>query len=103
MNVLQLPNLIKENFKPNSASIYRLVENFEQFLPMAYTLGYMCLWSLCVFVLGPSIFPSGEGRMWVLSSECKIEQASFTDWMSFLPSKFMGEIILNLVALSANT
>ena len=43
-------------------------------------------------LLGPLLFPSKRGRTRVLSSECKIDQADFPDWMSFLPSNLMEEI-----------
>ena len=42
-----------------------------------------CVW---VFILHPLLFPSGGGRKWALSSEYKIDQVNFTDWMSFLTS-----------------
>ena len=32
-------------------------------------------------------------RTWALSSGCKIDQADFTDCMSFLPSKFKPYLI----------
>ena len=49
----------------------------------------MCL---CVHVLRSLLFPSSRGRTLALSSECKTDQAHFTDWMSFLESILMGEI-----------
>ena len=39
--------------------------------------------------------------MRVVLSECKIDQADFTYWMSFLPSDLMKEIIPNPGAQSA--
>ena len=46
----------------------------------------MCV---CVFVLCLLLLPSREGRTLALKSESKIDQADFTDWMSFLPSDLM--------------
>ena len=37
------------------------------------------------------MFPLREGRMLVLSSKYNIEQADFTDWMSFQPSSLIEE------------
>ena len=31
----------------------------------------------------PLLFSSRKGRAWALSSDCKIDQTSFTDWISF--------------------
>ena len=45
--------------------------------------------SVYVFVLCLLLLPSREGRTLALKSECKIDQADFTDWMSFLPSDLM--------------
>ena len=47
---------------------------------------------LSLLVLDLLLFPSREGGAWVLSSECKIDQTDFTNWMFFLPSHFMKEI-----------
>ena len=41
--------------------------------------------------------------MLVLSSKYDIEQADFTDWMSFQPSNLIEEINPHLKALSTNT
>ena len=60
----------------------------------------MCL---CVYVLRSLSFPIIRGRMWASSSECKIDQAYFTDWMSFLQSNLMEEIGLHPKLLSTNT
>ena len=40
--------------------------------------------------------------MCALGSKCKIYKANFTDWMSFLPSNFIGQIRSNPKA-NANT
>ena len=45
---------------------------------------------------------SREGWRWALSSESKIDQDDFTDWIFFLPSNLLKEISLNPDALSAN-
>ena len=34
----------------------------------------------------PKLFPNKVRRTWSLSSECKLDQADFTDWISFLRS-----------------
>ena len=55
---------------------------------------------VCVFVVRPSSFPSIEDRTGaLLSSECKIDQANFADWMHFLSRKLES----NLEALSVIT
>ena len=59
--------------------------------------------NLCVFVLDTLLFLSRGIRMWALSSECKTVQADFTDWMSFLSSSLVEEIISNSEALNTNT
>ena len=41
--------------------------------------------------------------MLVLSSKYDIEQADFTDWMSFQPSNLIEEINPHLKAFSTNT
>ena len=41
--------------------------------------------------------------MCALSSECKIDQADFTQWVSFPSSNLMEEISPNPEAFSANT
>ena len=43
-----------------------------------------------------------RGRTRALSSACKINQADFIDYMSFLPSNLMQEINPNTEALSTN-
>ena len=58
---------------------------------------------VCLFVQRPLLFPYNGGRMRVLSSISKADQADFTDWMSFLPSNLMEEINSNTKALNANT
>ena len=55
-----------------------------------------------MFLLGPLLFPSKRGRTRVLSSECKTDQADFSDWMSFLQSNLMEEISPIPEALSIN-
>ena len=40
---------------------------------------------------------------WILSCECKIDQAGITDWMAFLPYNLMEEISTNQQAPSINT
>ena len=40
-----------------------------------------------------------RGRTQALSSACKIDQADFTDWMTFLTSNLMEEISLNAEVL----
>ena len=52
----------------------------------------VCVCFVCVFVLRLLLLPSREGRTLALRSECKIDQADFTDWMSFLPSDLIEEI-----------
>lgn len=56
-----------------------------------------------VFVLPTCVFPSRGSRMQGLSYECKIDQANFTYWMSFLSSNLLQEINRNPEILSANT
>ena len=59
---------------------------------------------MCVCVLvRPLLFCTKRGKMWVLSSECKIDQTDFTNWVSFLPSNLMEEIRPNLDVHSVNT
>ena len=43
----------------------------------------------------PLLFPSKGGRGRAFSTECQIDQANFTDWMSFLSSNFMDDISPN--------
>ena len=62
----------------------------------------MCV-CVCVFVLHTSLFPSRGGRMRALNSECKINQADFTDNMSFPSSNLMEEISPDPEALNKNT
>ena len=62
----------------------------------------MCL-CVCVYVLRSLLFPIIRGRMWALSSECKIDQGYFKDWMSFLQSNLMEEIGLHPKLLSTST
>ena len=45
---------------------------------------------LCVFVLLPLLFSVIWGRTRALSSECKIEQPDFKDWMPFLSANRRG-------------
>ena len=47
------------------------------------------------------LFLSRKGRTWALNSECKIDYADFTDWLSFLTSNIIEENNPNLDALSA--
>ena len=56
-----------------------------------------------VFVLSPLLFASRGVRLRALSSECKIDQVDFADWMSFLQSDSMEEISPNPEARSADT
>ena len=42
-------------------------------------------------IVCPKLFPNGVGRTWSLSSEWKLDQADFTDWISFLRSNPMGK------------
>ena len=42
-------------------------------------------------------------KTWALSCERKIDQVNFIDWMYFLPSNIMKEILPNPGDLSANT
>ena len=58
---------------------------------------------VCVHVLRSLLYPTIRGRMCALSSECKTDQAHFTDWMSFLQSNFMEEIGPNPELLNTNT
>ena len=47
----------------------------------------------------PKLFPNKVRRTWSLSSECKLDQADFTDWISFLRSNPMSrksDLILRL-------
>lgn len=57
----------------------------------------------CEFVLRPLLFSSRGDETFLLSSECKTEQANFTDRMSFLLSNLMEEIITSPEALCTNT
>ena len=41
---------------------------------------------MCVLLLNPLLISSTGGVVQVLSSEWKINQADFTEWMSFLSS-----------------
>ena len=59
--------------------------------------------SVCVHILRSLLFPTIKGRTWALSSECKTDQAHFTDWMFFLQSNLMEEIDPNPKLLSRNT
>ena len=59
--------------------------------------------SVCVFVSRHVLFPSRRDSMRTLASECKIDEADFTDWLFFLPSNLIEEIITHPEALSANT
>ena len=56
-----------------------------------------------MFVLHPLLLPLREGRARTLSSEIQAGQDYFTDWMSFLPSNLIEEIIPNPEAVSENT
>ena len=58
---------------------------------------------VCLHVLRSLLLPTIRGRTWALSSECKTDQAHFTDWMSFLQSNLMEEIGPNPEHLSTNT
>ena len=60
----------------------------------------LCLKSLC---LRPLLFPTWQSGIWALTCECKIDQANFIHWMSFLSSNLMKEISPNLEPLSTNT
>ena len=51
----------------------------------------MCVYA-CVLVLRSLLFPSRRGRTSSLSSECRTDQAHFTDCMSILPSDLLEEI-----------
>ena len=67
----------------------------------------MCV-CVCVCVCLASVFSfllylTRRGRTWILSSDCKTDQADFTDWMSFLTCDPMEEIPPNPEALSTNT
>lgn len=57
---------------------------------------------MCV-ALDLLLFLSRGIGTWALSYECETEQADFTDWMCFLSSNLVEEIISNPEALSANT
>lgn len=41
---------------------------------------------VCIFSLCPLLFPSSGLKIHILGSECKNDQANFTDWMSLLSS-----------------
>ena len=56
-----------------------------------------------MFVLRSLLFPYKGARASTLSSECKIDQADFTDWITFLLSNLLEEICPNPEALSINT
>ena len=56
----------------------------------------------CLYVFVFVITRRGA-RSRALSFECKIEQADFTDWKSFLTCNFTDEISPNSDTLSANT
>ena len=45
----------------------------------------------------------GGSRTWALSSECKTDQAHFTNWIFFLQSNLMEEIGHNPELLTTNT
>ena len=57
---------------------------------------------MCLIVLRSLSFTYREARIWFLSSECNIELAYFTDWMSFLPYNLIKEINPNPKAASTN-
>ena len=48
--------------------------------------------TFCLSPFYPLLLPSRGGRTWALNSECKIDQAEFTGWMSFLLSNLLEEI-----------
>ena len=51
-------------------------------------------------VLRPLLFPSLGDRIWALTSDCKIDQSDFTDWICFLRSSLTEGISSNLEALN---
>ena len=69
-----------------------------------YALFYITFVPVCVCVYSfYTIYYSP--KKWVrqiLSSNCKTNQAGFTNWISFLPSNLMEEISLNTESLSTN-
>lgn len=55
---------------------------------------------MCVLLLNPLLISSTGGVVQVLSSEWKISQADFTEWMSFLSSNCADEFSPTPEALS---
>ena len=55
---------------------------------------------MLLFILHSLLFPSRDGKMRALSSECNIDQ---TDSMSFLPSNLIEEVSPNPEVLAWNT
>ena len=54
-------------------------------------------------IVCPKLFPNGVGRTCSLSCECKLDQADFTDWISFLRSNPMGRKPALIMRLSMLT
>ena len=54
-------------------------------------------------IVCPKLFPNGVGRECSLSSEWKLGQADFTDWISFLQSNPMGRKPALIMRLSMLT
>ena len=55
---------------------------------------------MLLFILHSLLFPSRDGKMRALSSECNIDQ---TDSMPFLPSNLIEEVSPNPEVLAWNT
>lgn len=55
---------------------------------------------MCVLLLNPLLISSTWGVVQVLSSAWKINQADFTEWMSFLSSNSVDEFSPTPEALS---
>ena len=72
-------------FNPLSANSTKWSNTLKQFVGICRNLSN----SLSVFDHFVGLALKG------LNSECKIDQANFIDWMSFLPSIFMEEISTN--------
>ena len=84
--------------------VVSILHGFCVFFNVTMLLEYCFDFFEFLFILYPLLlFLSRGGQMWPLSFECKIDEADFTDCMSFLSTNLMEEISPNAEALSKNT
>ena len=70
--------ILLRTYKLDARRIYEKNKGFQDFCISSIKSGTLCV------RLRPFLFPYGGGGMWDLNSQCKIDQADFTDWISFL-------------------